>query len=369
MMRNPIVYLGSSLGTATQITSFTADTLQGVPPFTTNFSGLLTVASPFGSLPGKTVSIQIYANGTWNDTGVETTTDAQGLFRVAVSWDPKTMTPGTYQIRAYFPGDATYSACASYQTITITVVQIAYPNALPLVTNPASFNPMDDTTWATPTHTYRYAVFFSGKTSKEMDSYTLGLSGKTIADIVNDVEQQALNQGPTILVNTALQQGYQLNIIGVAADAGYEITRTTPSRYGTITYYKIWYAVYLVYDSNNNLQATPSQTTLGAQAFLGPLLTFVAIVIAGLVAAFIAYEAIQAIQAWLQSMTTTTSQTTTTTYTYNPDGTVATKTTTTTNTTQPNLGGIITVGAVAIGLAGAGVFLYLLLKGSRKGSK
>jgi len=52
------------------------------------------------------------------------------------------------------------------------------------------------------------------------------------------------------------------------------------------------------------------------------------------------------------------------TVTIPPGGTYQWSTTTT--TTSPNLGGIITVGAVAVGLVGVGVFSYAFLKGLQK---
>lgn len=106
---------------ATQITSFYGDVNSGKPPFPTIYRGLLSVVSPFAGLAGKTVSLQIFGNNAWSDTGVSAVTDNNGVFMITIVWDPAFMPPGTYRIRASFAGDGTNAASVSGEvTVTMT---------------------------------------------------------------------------------------------------------------------------------------------------------------------------------------------------------------------------------------------------------
>ena len=154
-----------------------------------------------------------------------------------------------------------------------------------------------------------------------------------------------------------------------------------------VTVYKLWYALYLVYDTTSDLPVAsiPTgslDTTLTTQY---QLITIVAIVVAGIVIGILAAIALIEIGNWLKSMTTTTDTTTSQNTITNPSNQPITVQTpngpvtippggsytwkTTSTSTTPNLAGIITVGAVSIGLVGAGVFSYFLLKGARAPKK
>ena len=262
----------------------------------------------------------------------------------------------------------------------------SYPNPVPLLTNPSTFNPMDSTTWTTQTAKYRFGTFIVQETAKTIDRQDLEQVGTNINNIVNGVAQTAFNQVTTQLVNGCLQAGATVNIVGVSVDAGYSAKSGFLYLAGHMiptTFYTVWWAAYIVYDSDTDLTQImlpePSNTTGLASFQLIGLIVLVAILV---VIAIIAYFAIQALESWLKSMTTTTSTTTTLNKITNPTNQPITVQTpngivtippggtyqwsTTTTTTSPNLGGIITVGAVAVGLVGVGVFSYAFLKGLQK---
>jgi hypothetical protein len=262
----------------------------------------------------------------------------------------------------------------------------SYSNAIPLLANPSNFNGMDASTWSTQTAKYRFGTFIVQETAKTIDRQTLETAGTNINAIVNGVAQTALNQVTTQLVNGCLQAGANVNIVGINVDAGYSATPGFLNVAGhpiPTTFYTVWWAAYIVYDSDTDLTQImlpePSNTTgLGSFQLIG-LIVLVAILV---VIAIIAYFAIQALESWLKSMTTTTNTTTTLNKITNPTNQPITVQTpngpvtippggtyqwsTTSTTTSPNLGGIITVGAVAIGLAGVGIFSYAFLKGLQK---
>jgi len=267
---------------------------------------------------------------------------------------------------------------------------MSYPNPAPALSNPANFNPMDSSTWPTQTMKYRFSTFVVQETAKEIDDLTLSSSGKTIQDIVNAVESTALNQVTTQIVNGALQAGVTVNIVGVSVDAGYSARVQPPLPPYipfTLTYYKVWYAAYVVYDSDTDL----TTLTLSAPTQLGTgdivVMSYVAIplivwALALVLAAIIAVVVVVEIADWLKSMTTTTNTTTThnsvtnpsdqsvTIHTPNGDVTIPPGGTytwdETSTTTSPNLAGILSVGAVTIGLVGVGIFSYAFLKGLQK---
>jgi hypothetical protein len=232
-------------------------------------------------------------------------------------------------------------------------------------------------------------TFVAQETAKEIDNYTLSDANTTINDIVNNIQTTALSQVTTQIVNGALEAGATVNIVGVAVDAGYSTRYGTSMQPGILypvntTFYKVWWAAYVVYDSNTDLTqitlAEPSTTSAMGGTVMSyqiqiPLIVWVLIVVVGaFVLAIVAGEIIS----WIKSMTTTTSTTTSTitnptnqpitvqtpegSYTIPPGGSLNL----TNTTTSPNLGGIITVGAVAVGLVGVGIFSYAFLKGLQK---
>jgi len=196
-----------------------------------------------------------------------------------------------------------------------------------------------------------------------------------------------VQQAPTSIVDAGLQEGVNLSVVGLAVDVGYSTAIqyvTLPLQHAPIpvTVYKLWYALYLVYDTTSDLPVASIPTgsldsTLTSQF---QLITIIAIVIAGIVVGILGAIAIIELGNWLKSMTTTTDTTTSENTITNPSNQPITIQTpqgpvtippggsytwkTTSTSTTPNLGGIITVGAVAIGLVGAGVFSYFLLKGA-----
>jgi hypothetical protein len=268
----------------------------------------------------------------------------------------------------------------------------SYPNASPVINSPTNFNGMDPSTWTQQILPHRYAWFHVSWTAATMDENTLQSTGKTINDIVNQVAATVLQQAPTLIVNAGLQEGVNLSVIGLAVDAGYstEIQYLTLPLYHApvpVTVYKLWYALYLVYDTTNDLPVAsiPTgslDTTLTTQY---QLITIIAIVVAGIVLGILGAIALIELGNWLKSMTTTTDTTTSTntitnpsnqsvtvqtpngTVTIPPGGSYTWKDTST--STTPNLEGIITVGAVAIGLVGVGAFSYFLLKGAKAPKK
>jgi len=263
-----------------------------------------------------------------------------------------------------------------------------YPNAIPILSNPSNFNGMDRTTWPTQTTKYRFGTFVVQETAKTLLEDDVNNARTTIDAIVNNVAQIALTQVTTQIVNGCLQAGATVNIIGISVDAGY----STETYYINVaprppipkTAYKLWWAAYIVYDSNTDLtqiMLPEPSTTTGLGSFqLVTLIVFAVIFV--VLAISIAYFAIQAIASWLKSMTTTTNTTTTINKITNPtnqpitvqtpNGTVTIppggsyEWSTTSTTTSPNLGGIITVGAVGIGVVAAGAFMYMLFKGLQK---
>jgi hypothetical protein len=266
----------------------------------------------------------------------------------------------------------------------------SYPNAAPILSNPSSYDPMDQSTWTPQTLPHRYAWFHVSQTAATIDQNDLTNAGKSINDVVNQVEHEVLAQAPTLIVNAGLSEGITLTVIGVAVDAGYSsetVYRNIPGYPVPLPrlVYKVWYALYLTYDSNSGLQvaSVPTGTLDTTLANQFQVATLVAIVVFGIVLAIVGVVAVIVLGNWLKSMTTETDTTTSVNTITNPsnqavnvqipgDGTVTIPPggsytwSTTSTSTKPNLGGIITVGAVAIGLVGVGIFAYFITKGLQK---
>ena len=263
-----------------------------------------------------------------------------------------------------------------------------YQNAIPILSNPSNFNGMDQASWPTQTETYRFGTFVSQETAETITEDTIINANISIDDIVNNVAQTAIREVATQIVNGALQAGATVNIVGINVDAGYSVeTYYITTGYGPPlpkVAYRVWWAAYIVYDSNIDLTQImlPEPSTTKSFVVIPLIVWVLIIVVGGIVAAYLGSIALTEIAKVLQGMTTTTNTTTTVNKITNPTNqpiTVKTPNgdvtippggeyqwTTTSTTTTPNLGGILAVGAVGIGVVAAGAFMYMLLKGSQK---
>lgn len=179
-----------------------------------------------------------------------------------------------------------------------------------------------------------YVWEWNGETADEIDSFALLNANITIDEIVAKFKEEAYNQAVNGFTNEATTQGVTYNIISAESDAGYT-ERDQPVYFGEIQtrvqpYYKLWAKIKVTFTSDRPLMGSP----------LDPItVAIIAKIITALVTIVIAYFAIQAINNWMNSITTNHSVITKVTQSTNPDGSTTT-TTTTEDTTTPNLGSL-----------------------------